>query len=144
MIRAGLATPAAAQALGPGVMLGGYRIVREIGRGGMAVVFEAEQTELSRRVALKVLRPGLAFEPKHVDRFKREALAVAKLQHPHIVQVFDVGEDQGHHYIVMELVQGKTLAGALDEMNERGPRAHRCRPRARHEQSRYRPGRRHL
>ena len=110
MIRAGLASSHGVRPLGPGSMLDDFRIVREIGRGGMAVVYEAVQQELDRLVALKVLRPGLAIDDKHVDRFRREALAVAKIQHPHIVQVFAVGEALGHHYIAMELVQGRTLA----------------------------------
>jgi len=110
MMRAGLVGRPAALPLGPGSVLDGYRIVREIGRGGMSVVYEARQEELQRSVALKILRPGLAVEPKHVDRFRREALAIARLQHPNIVQIFDVGTAQGHHYIAMELVHGRSLA----------------------------------
>ena len=121
MIRAGLAGPArVAKPLGPGTVLDGYRLVREIGRGGMAVVYEAVQEELQRLVALKVLRPGLAIEAKNVDRFKREALAVARLQHPNIVQVFDVGEALGHHYISMELVTGKSLADLYEALPAKG------------------------
>jgi serine/threonine protein kinase len=110
MIRAGLDSgPAPRRALGPGEFLDGYRILREIGRGGMAVVYEATQEDLERPVALKVLRAGLALEQRNIDRFKREALAVARLQHPHIVAIHGVGEADGYHYIAMELVQGTTL-----------------------------------
>lgn len=111
MMRAGIAAaPASRAKLGPGVTLAGYRIERELGRGGMAVVYLATQLDLKRPVALKVLRPGLAIEGRHVDRFQREALAAARLQHPHIVQVYAVGETDGHHWLAMEFVDGRTLA----------------------------------
>jgi serine/threonine protein kinase len=120
MIRAGLVVaPGTAQAVGPGVVLDGYRIVREVGRGGMAVVWLAVQEDLERQVALKILRPGLAVEQRHVDRFRREALAIAKLKHPHIVQVFGVGEARGHHYIAMEYVDGSNLEHVLAAFSER-------------------------
>jgi hypothetical protein len=123
MIDAGHAgPPRASTVLGPGVVLGGFRIEREIGRGGMAVVWLAVQPGLERRVALKVLRPGLAVDRRHVDRFEREALAVARLQHPHIVQVHAVGEDQGWHYIAMEHVEGPDLAAVYRALAERPPR----------------------
>ena len=121
-IESGLAgPPAALRPLGPGVVLGGHRIVREIGRGGMATVYEAEQAGLARRVALKVLRPGLALDRRHVERFHREALAIGKLAHPHVVPVHAAGEDGGHRFIVMELVPGPTLATLLAS----GPRPER-------------------
>lgn len=124
MIEAGLAqAPRAAAALGPGVVLGGFRIERELGRGGMAVVYLAHQPELARRVALKVLRPGLAVEPRHVDRFKREALAIARLQHPHIVAVYAVGEDKGWHYLAMEYVEGGNLAEVYAKLATLAPKA---------------------
>ena len=117
MIRAGLAqVPSATRPLGPGMSLGGFEILEEIGRGGMAVVYRARQVELDRLVALKVLRPGLALEGRHVDRFRREALAIARLQHPHIVQVFAVGEDEGYHWLAMELVDGVHLGRALESL----------------------------
>lgn len=116
MIDAGLATtPTSAGQLVPGFEVAGYRIERLLGRGGMAVVYEATEVRLERRVALKVLRPALAADPKHVERFRREALAVARLQHPHIVQIFAVGEDGGHHFIAMELVNGPSLARAVSD-----------------------------
>jgi len=123
MMRAGLsAAPSSRAKLGPGVTLAGYRIERELGRGGMAVVYLATQLDLKRPVALKVLRPGLAIEGRHVDRFQREALAAARIQHPHIVQVYAVGETDGHHWLAMEFVDGRTLAevyAALPRASER-------------------------
>ncbi len=114
MIEAGLAAaPAGLQPLAPNVQLGRYLLKRELGRGGMAVVWLAQDTELQRPVALKVLRPGLAVEAKHTDRFRREALAVAKLRHPNIVQIYDVGEQRGYHYLAMEFVGGPSLATVL-------------------------------
>jgi len=117
MIQAGTASaPRASRVLVPGVTLGAYRLVREIGRGGMAIVFHATQIDLRRSVALKVLRPGLAVEKSHVERFQREALAIARLQHPHIVQVHAVGETDGWHWIAMEYVEGRNLAQIYVEM----------------------------
>lgn len=122
MIRAGTASaPRASRVLVPGVTLGAYRLVGEIGRGGMAIVFHAVQTDLRRPVALKVLRPGLAVERSHVERFQREALAIARLQHPHIVQVHAVGETDGWHWIAMEYVEGRNLAQAYVELAQREP-----------------------
>jgi serine/threonine protein kinase len=69
--------------------------VREIGRGGMGVVYEAEQESLGRRVALKVLPPGGLIDPRHVKRFQREARTAGRLHHTHIVPVFAVGEEHG-------------------------------------------------
>lgn len=117
MIRAGISSaPRASAKLGPGAQLDGYRIVREIGRGGMSVVYLATQLDLKRQVALKVLRPGLAIDARHVDRFRREALSIARLQHPHIVQVYAVGEADGYHYLAMEHIDGKNLAQALADV----------------------------
>ena len=111
MIDGGLAgAPTAHRPLGPGSELAGYRIVDVLGRGGMAVVYRAEQLELGRLVALKVLRPGLALERRHVERFHREALSVARLNHPNIVQIHAVGEADGHHFLAMEWVDGPSLA----------------------------------
>src|SRR5439155_2724023 len=78
--------------------LGDFRLLREIGRGGMGVVYEAEQISLRRRVALKVLPFAAALDAKQLQRFKNEALAAAGLQHPHIVPVHAVGSDRGVHY----------------------------------------------
>ena len=92
--------------------LGEYRIVREIGRGGMGVVYEAEQASLDRRVALKVLYPAITRSEDAVQRFQREAQAAANLSHPAIVPVHSMGEHEGCWYYVMELVDG----GSVDEL----------------------------
>src|SRR5262249_28974077 len=84
--------------------LGDYRTLREIGRGGMGVVYEAEQESLGRRVALKVLSAGALADPKQVRRFEREAKAAARLHHTNIVPVFGVGRQDGHHYFVMQFI----------------------------------------
>jgi serine/threonine protein kinase/Flp pilus assembly protein TadD len=96
--------------------LGEYRIVREIGRGGMGVVYEAEQESLGRRVALKVLPPGALGDARHVERFQREARAAARLHHTNIVPVFGVGEEGGTHYYVMQYIEGQPLDQVLAEL----------------------------
>ena len=96
--------------------LGDYRILREIGRGGMGVVYEAEQESLGRRVALKVLSAGSLLDPKQVRRFEREAKAAAKLHHTNIVPVFGVGRQDGHHYFVMQFIAGLGLDVVLDDL----------------------------
>jgi predicted Ser/Thr protein kinase len=96
-----------------GRMIGKYRIVREIGRGGMGVVYAAHQTELDRPVAIKVLAPHLAWERTFVDRFLHEARMAAKLNHPHIVTIYDVGQQDSIYYLVMRLVEGKSLKDIL-------------------------------
>lgn len=93
----------------PPASLGEFRILREIGRGGMGVVYEAEQTSLKRRVALKVLPPALRLDARLVSRFQREAEAAGRLRHPGIVPVFGVGEAAGAPFFAMELVDGTTL-----------------------------------
>ena len=86
-----------------------YEIIKSIGEGGMANVYLAFDTILERNVAVKVLRGDLASDEKFVRRFQREALSASSLSHPNIVEVYDVGEEEGNHYIVMEYVEGKTL-----------------------------------
>lgn len=86
-----------------------YEIIRTIGEGGMANVYLAYDTILDREVAVKVLRGDLADDEKFVRRFQREAISASSLSHPNIVEMYDVGEDQGQYYIVMEYVEGKTL-----------------------------------
>jgi eukaryotic-like serine/threonine-protein kinase len=96
------------------VTLGGrYRVERELGRGGMAKVFLGTDTVLGRTVAVKVLAPQFADDDGFVQRFRREAQAAASIGHPHIVSVFDTGSDDGVHFIVMEYVEGRTLAEFL-------------------------------
>jgi eukaryotic-like serine/threonine-protein kinase len=97
---------------------GRYRVEEVLGRGGMASVYLARDGELERPVAVKVLAEHLADQPGFHDRFVREARLAAQLSHPNIVQVFDVGEEDGTPFIVMECVEGSTLA---DELKERGP-----------------------
>lgn len=117
MIEAGSAqTPSAARPLVPGMQLGQYELKSELGRGGMATVWLARDPSLERAVALKILRPGLALEERNAQRFKREALVIAKLVHPSVVQIFGAGEDQGYHYIAMELVEGPSLATVLEAL----------------------------
>jgi serine/threonine protein kinase/Tfp pilus assembly protein PilF len=93
-----------------GMSIGEFELVREIGRGGMGVVYEAVQTSLRRRVALKVLPAAAARDAKHIGRFKNEAQAAAQVQHPNIVPVFAVGEADGLHYFAMQLIEGSSLA----------------------------------
>jgi WD40 repeat protein len=96
--------------------LGDFRILREVGRGGMGVVYEAEQESLGRRVALKVLPDAALADRKHVLRFQREARAAARLHHTNIVPVFGVGRDDGHHYYVMQFIPGMGLDVVLAEL----------------------------
>lgn len=86
-----------------------YKIISKIGVGGMADVFKGEDTLLGRRVAVKILHSNFAGDDDFVARFKREAQAAGKLSHPNIVSMYDVGFDQGYHYIVMEYIEGETL-----------------------------------
>jgi eukaryotic-like serine/threonine-protein kinase len=97
----------------PDVLGGRYRLARLIGAGGMATVHEAEDTALGRRVAIKVLQPQYAADSAFVARFDREARAIAALNHPGIVQVYDVGNDGGTAYIVEEFVDGHPLKELL-------------------------------
>ena len=109
------------QGIAPDTMVDGrYRIIGRLGSGGMADVYEAEDTQLGRRVALKLLHRRFAEDPEFVERFRREASSAAGLNHPNIVQVFDRGAWDGTYYIAMELLEGRTLKqvvrdhGALD------------------------------
>jgi serine/threonine protein kinase/tetratricopeptide (TPR) repeat protein len=100
-------------------MLGDYRIVREIGRGGMGVVYEAEQLSLGRRVALKVLPFAAALDERQLRRFKNEAHAAAQLHHTNIVPLYAVGCERGVHYYAMQYIEGQTLASVIHEMRRR-------------------------
>ncbi len=86
-----------------------YRLLEIVGSGGMAVVYKGVDTLLERHVAIKMLREGFASDPAFLARFQREAQAAAKLDHPNVVTVYDVGQDDGRHYIVMEYVDGQDL-----------------------------------
>ena len=94
-------------------MLGEFRIIRELGRGGMGVVYEAEQTSLRRHVALKVLRFGDVADLDAMNRFRRVAETVARLHHTNIVPIFAVGCEQGVHYYAMQYIAGRSLADVL-------------------------------
>ncbi|MDP8956977.1 MAG: protein kinase [Actinomycetota bacterium] len=96
------------------VMLGRYRLVRRIASGGMGTVWEAEDTVLRRPVAVKVLSEALSSDVQFTERFKREARAAAGLAHPNVANVFDYGEQDGTQFIVMELLEGETLAARLN------------------------------
>ncbi|MHC4338744.1 MAG: bifunctional serine/threonine-protein kinase/formylglycine-generating enzyme family protein [Planctomycetota bacterium] len=95
--------------------LGGYRLLRRIGGGGMGAVFLAEQQSLRRLVALKVIRPELQTSRTALKRFLREATAVARLRHPNVVRVYELGEEQGTHFIAMEYVPGRLLSELVAE-----------------------------
>lgn len=102
----------------PRMALGDYRLVREVGRGGMGIVYEAEQLSLGRRVALKVLPFASSLDPRHLQRFKTEAQAAAQLHHPNIVPVHAVGCERGVHYYAMQLIDGRTLADLIAELQQ--------------------------
>ena len=96
-------------ALTAGTRLGPYEIADQLGAGGMGEVYRATDTRLDRTVAIKVLPEHLADDPQRPERFEREAKAVSSLNHPHICTLHDIGEQDGIHYLVMELVEGNTL-----------------------------------
>src|SRR5215831_14894171 len=98
--------------------LGDFEIIREIGRGGMGVVYEARQVSLNRKVALKVLSGGLGLTPKAVQRFRREAEAAAKLHHTNIVPIYTTGEEGGAHFYAMELIDGPSLDHVIKQLNQ--------------------------
>ena len=99
--------------------LGDFRILRQIGRGGMGVVYEAQQLSIPRRVALKVLPLAALVDHRALQRFKNEVTAIATLEHPHIVSVYAVGEDRGIHYYAMKLIRGQSLAAVIRELRSR-------------------------
>ncbi|MDJ0521333.1 MAG: protein kinase [Planctomycetota bacterium] len=103
----------------PGSELGDYKLLREIGRGGMGVVYEAEQKTLGRRVALKILPTRATLDPRFLERFRLEAQAAARLQHPHIVPVIGYGLDDGVHYFTMQYIDGRGLDEVIVEARER-------------------------
>jgi WD40 repeat protein/serine/threonine protein kinase len=104
--------------------VGDYRILREVGRGGMGVVYEAEQVSLGRRVALKVLPRQVAQDPKTLARFRREARSAAQLHHTNVVPVFEVGRDGEVSYYAMQFIQGQGLDLVVDELRRLKERAH--------------------
>ena len=101
----------------PGENVGPYRILEQLGQGGMATVYKAYHAALDRYVAIKVLHPAFTQDPNFLSRFQREARVVAKLEHPNIVPVYDFAEHEGQPYLVMKFIQGETLKARL----ARGP-----------------------
>jgi len=104
-----------------GKTLGQYTITREIGRGGMAIVYEAYQPSLNRRVAIKVLPPQMTFDRTFVTRFLQEARAAAQLEHPNIVTIHDVGETGGVYFIVMQKLDGESLSELIRKAGRLAP-----------------------
>lgn len=116
--------PIAPTANSPGIdgELGDFRLLREIGRGGMGVVYEAVQISLGRRVALKVLPLAAALDPRQLQRFRLEAQAAAHLHHSHIVPIYSVGCERGVYYYAMQFIEGRTLAEVIDERRRHSPK----------------------
>src|SRR5438309_5416398 len=106
----------------PSHHLGDFEVLREIGRGGMGVVYEARQVSLNRKVALKVLSGGLGLTSKAVQRFRREAEAAAKLHHTNIVPVYATGDENGTHFYAMELIDGPSLDHVIRQLKASGGR----------------------
>jgi len=105
--------------LGPGTRLGPYEILSALGAGGMGEVYRARDSRLNRSVAIKVLPSALASDSERRGRFEREAHAIAALSHPHICTIFDIGRENGTDYLVMELLEGETLADRLGRAKAR-------------------------
>ena len=103
-----------------GQSIGRYRVIEQVGHGGMADVYKAYQPSLDRHVAIKVIHPFLADDGDFLSRFEREAKAVATLRHPNIVQVYDFDAEDGLYYMVMEFIDGSTLKTLLETMPARG------------------------
>src|SRR5437867_1964902 len=100
--------------------LGDFELLREIGRGGMGIVYEARQVSLDRRIALKVLPPALGMSDQATQRFEREARAAARLHHTNIVPVHSIGEENGCHYYAMDLIEGDSLDRVLRQLVDEG------------------------
>src|SRR6516225_9882322 len=113
---AGAAEAGAASAAPETGTLGDFRLLGEVGRGGMGVVYEAEQISLGRRVALKVLPFAAAMDARQLQRFKNEAQSAAHLQHTNIVPVHYVGCERGVHFYAMQYIEGQTLAAVIREL----------------------------
>src|SRR5206468_372201 len=111
--------PAAAGWNGPSLdRVGGYRLLREVGRGGMGIVYEAEQVALGRHVALKVLPLHAARDGSGLDRFRQEAKAAARLYHIYLVTVFEVGQEGDACFYAMQFIAGQPLDQVLDELRK--------------------------
>jgi urea transport system substrate-binding protein len=118
---AGQRRPATAAAAAPLQQLGDYQILREVGRGGMGIVYEAVQVSLDRRVALKILPLHASQEGKALEHFQREARSAGRLHHPNIVPIYAVGEQDGLHYYAMQFIQGLGLDEVLVELRRLRP-----------------------
>src|SRR3989441_4767824 len=94
----------------PGTRLGPYEVLSALGAGGMGEVYKARDTRLDRTVAIKVLPSQLAADPQFRERFDREARAISQLTHPHICTLYDIGHQDGTDFLVMEYLEGETLA----------------------------------
>jgi eukaryotic-like serine/threonine-protein kinase len=99
-----------------GGTLGDFRLIQEVGRGGMGIVYEAEQISLRRRVALKILPFAAAMDPKQLQRFKNEAQAAGHLHHTNIVPVYFVGCERGVHFYAMQFIEGQSLAQVIADL----------------------------
>ena len=97
------------------VIAGRYELLEKIGDGGMAVVYKAKCRLLNRFVALKILKPEFTKDAKFIENFRKESHAAASLSHPNIVSIYDVGREGNINYIVMELVEGKTLSEIIEK-----------------------------
>ena len=104
------------------VLAGRYELLEKIGDGGMAVVYKARCRLLNRLVAIKILKPAYSKDAKFIENFRRESQAAASLNHPHIVGIYDVGREGNINFIVMELIEGKTLAELIQEEGPLNPR----------------------
>src|SRR5437667_4796226 len=101
--------------ISPGVRLGAYEILALLGAGGMGEVYLARDTRLDRKVAIKVLPAHFAADPQFRDRFDREARAISALDHPHICALYDVGEQDGTSFLVMQYLEGEILSDRLTQ-----------------------------
>src|SRR5947209_4320483 len=101
--------------LSPGVRLGPYEILDAIGAGGMGEVYRAKDTRLDRTVAVKILPAHLSSDPVRSQRFEREATTISSRNHPHICVLYDVGQQDGIDYLVMECIEGETLSKRLEK-----------------------------
>lgn len=115
-------TASATSSPGSSLMIGDYRIIRELGSGGMGIVYEAEQQHPKRLVALKVVKGGRFVDDLQVKLFEREAQALARLKHPGIAAIYESGRtSEGQHFFAMELVRGETLKDYLEKSSASGP-----------------------
>src|SRR3970040_1672779 len=108
--------------LGPGPTVAGYRIDALIGRGGMGAVYRAEEEGLHRKVALKVIAPELAQDERFRERFLRESQVAASLDHPHVVPIYQAGEEEGRLFLAMRYVEGTDLAKLVAQEGALEPR----------------------